>query len=319
MANCIQCGRKLPPLIFGKKICQWCVQHEAQQRGEIAEDATQPVVPAPWVRRGQSTITLTQILFGANVAVFLAMAFGSGSALDFQGQMLVRVGANYGPLTLTGQWWRLFTYMFLHGGLIHIAINMWCLWDLGAMCESLYGRWTYGAIYLTTGVAGGLGSLVWNPMTFTVGASGAIFGLAGALIASVYLGEFSMPSFAMKDTLRSLLFFAAFIVFGFAFPGIDNACHIGGLVSGLIFGAAIAKLSPQSDAPLRRAGVIAVVVVLVALGGFGVIRWRSAPFRIEGFSISENASGPAIPSNISFESLLAQQFKAFPRMKTTLS
>ena len=133
MANCIQCGRKLPGLTFGKKICQWCVQHEAAQRGEDGENAKQIVMPAPWVRRGESSITLTHVLFGANVAVFVAMVLASGSAVDFQGQTLVRFGANFGPYTLSGDWWRLFTYMFLHGGLMHIAFNMWCLWDLGQL------------------------------------------------------------------------------------------------------------------------------------------------------------------------------------------
>src|SRR5690349_17153639 len=141
MANCIRCGRQLPSLTFGKKICQWCVQHEAAQRGELPDDAPQPVITAPWVRRSQSNITLTHVLFGANVAVFLAMALAGGAVMDFDGRVMVHFGANFGPLTLSGDWWRLLTYMFLHGGLMHIAFNMWCLWDLGALCESLYGRW----------------------------------------------------------------------------------------------------------------------------------------------------------------------------------
>ena len=163
------------------------MRHEAAQRGEEVDDR-QPVITQPWVRRGESSISLTQILFGANIAVFLAMALASGTVLDFTGLNLGPWGANYGPLTLSGQWWRLVTYMFVHGGLIHIAFNMWCLWDLGAMCESLYGRWTFAAMYLITGVGGGLARLAWDPMVPSVGASGAIFGLAGALIASFYLG-----------------------------------------------------------------------------------------------------------------------------------
>src|SRR5208283_74783 len=113
MANCIRCGRQLPPLTFGKKICQWCVQHEAAQRGEEGDDAKQIVMPAPWVRQGQSTITLTHVLFGANVAVFIAMVMASGPSLDFPGQVMVHFGANFGPYTLSGDWWRLVTYMFL--------------------------------------------------------------------------------------------------------------------------------------------------------------------------------------------------------------
>ena len=82
MANCVQCGRRLPPFSFSK-ICQWCVKHEAAQRGEEAEDVRQPVMPTPWVRRGESSITLTQVLFGANFAVFLAMAFASSGHTNF--------------------------------------------------------------------------------------------------------------------------------------------------------------------------------------------------------------------------------------------
>ncbi len=276
MANCIRCGRQLPPLTFGKKICQWCVQHEAAQRGELADDARQPVIAAPWVRR-ESSITLTHVLVGANIAVFLAMALASGSIMDFNGEVMVRFGANFGPFTLSGEWWRLFTYMFLHGGLMHIAFNMWCLWDLGALCESLYGRWTYAAIYLLTGVAAGLASVGWNPGTLSVGASGAIFGLAGALIASFYLGEFSVPRIAIQGTLRSLLFFVGFnVLFGTMMSGIDNAAHGGGLVSGLILGALIARVAPQPDNLVRRASVLLFMVLIVGGAALGIHQWRGS-------------------------------------------
>jgi rhomboid protease GluP len=270
----------MPALTFGKKICQWCVQHEAAQRGELADDAKQPVMAIPWAR-GQSNITLTQVILGANVMVFIAMVLASGPSLDFTGKVMVHFGANFGPFTLSGDWWRLLTYMFLHGGLMHIAFNMWCLWDLGALCESLYGRWTFGSIYLITGVAAGIASIAWNPQVLSVGASGAIFGLAGALIASFYLGEFSVPRVAISGTLRSLLFFVGFnVLFGSLFPGIDNAAHGGGLVSGLILGALIARLAPQHDAPMRRLSVLAVVALAVAGGALGVQHWRGASMRM---------------------------------------
>ena len=294
MANCNRCGRQLPPFSF-KRICQWCVQHEAAQRGEDDDNATQPVITRPWVRRSESTITLTRVIFGVNIAVFLAMLFATGNPMaflnpeqEFPRQVLIPYGANYGPYTLSGDWWRLVTYMFLHGGLMHILFNMWCLWDLGALCESLYGRWTYAAIYLTTGVAGGLASLAWNPGVTSVGASAAIFGLAGALAASFYLGEFSLPSIAIRGTFRSLAFFIGFnILFGFGYnlfsagnSGIDNAAHIGGLVSGAGLGALIARLAPQQDGRLRRACVVGVVVLAVLAAGFGVRQWRGGPMRL---------------------------------------
>ena len=287
MANCIRCGRQLPPFSF-KRVCQWCLQHEAAQRGDDKPDARQPVMAAPWMRRRESTITLTHVLFGANIAVYLAMSLAAGSPTDFPPSITLHFGANYGPLTLGGQWWRVLTYMFLHGGPMHILFNMWCLWDLGRLCESLYGRWTYAAIYLITGIAGGVASVGWNPRALSVGASGAIFGLAGALLASFYLGEFSVPRYALSGTLKSLAFFIGFnVLFGAGFNffaggsgGIDNACHAGGLVSGLALGALIAKLAPQSDAVPRRAGVIGVVALAVLAAGLGVRQWRGGQMRL---------------------------------------
>ncbi len=288
MANCIRCGRKLPGLTFGKRICQWCVQHEAAQRGEVVDDAPQPVMAAPWVRRREFGISLTQVLFGLNVAVYLAMALASGSVVDFAGLDLRPWGANIGlytlygrttigPYTLHGQWWRLFTYMFVHGGILHIGFNMWCLWDLGALCESLYGPWTYVAVYLISGVGAGVASIAWNPFVASVGASGAIFGLAGALIASFYLGEFNLPSIAIKGTLRSLLVFAGFnIFFGTVMSGVDNAAHFGGLGIGLVFGALVAKVAPQRDEPVRRAAVLGIVALAVAISFLFVQSWRGS-------------------------------------------
>lgn len=287
MANCIRCGRQMPAFSF-KKICPWCVQHEAAQRGELDENARQPVITAPWVQR-ESTVTLTQVIFGANVMVFIAMVIASGPSLDFTGQVELHFGANYGPLTLSGDWWRLVTYMFLHGGLMHIAFNMWCLWDLGRLCESLYGRWTFAAIYLITGVAGGLASIAWNPEVLSVGASGAIFGLAGALAASFYLGEFSIPKVAIQGTLRSLLFFIGFnVLFGAMVPGIDNACHGGGLVSGLILGALIARVAPQHDSP-RRIGVLGMLALAVVVAAFGVQRWRGSDLHFRSAIVAQKS------------------------------
>jgi membrane associated rhomboid family serine protease/predicted negative regulator of RcsB-dependent stress response len=281
MANCIQCGRKLPGFSFGRKICQWCVQHEAAKRGEEGDDAVQQVMPTPWVRRGESSITLNHVIFGANVAVFVAMVIANKSIDDFPGRLEADFGANYGPWTLSGDWWRLFTYMFLHGGVLHIAMNMWCLWNIGTLCEALYGRWTYATIYVITGIAGGLASVGWNPGVLSVGASGALFGLTGALIASFYLGEFSLSGISIKGTLSSLVFFAGFnLFFGSMFPGIDNACHVGGLISGLILGGLIAVAAPDQNATLRRAGVVALVALAVIGAALGVRSWRGGEFRV---------------------------------------
>ncbi len=270
MANCIHCGRKLPPFTFGRKLCKWCTQHEAAHRGEDQE--FQRVETPPWLRRESTGRMVTQAIFGINVAVFLGMLFAGASILDNPANRdLIQWGANFGPYTLGGQWWRLLTCVFIHGSFLHIAFNMWCLWDLGALAESLYGHWTFAAVYLITGIFSSLTSLWWNPQVLSVGASGAIFGIAGALVASFYLGEFSLPSIAIKGTLRSLALFVGYnLFFGAVSRGIDNAAHIGGLVSGLILGALIARVAPQRDEPLRRIAVLLVGVLLVGLG----VRWE---------------------------------------------
>jgi rhomboid protease GluP len=281
MANCIRCGRQLPGFTFGKKICQWCVQHEAYQRGEIAEDARQPVVRTPWVRRSESTISLTQIIFGINAAVFLGMALASSTIMDFPLDVLLRWGANYGPFTLQGEWWRLLTCVFVHAGIIHIGFNMWCFWYLGELAESLYGRWTFVAVYLVCGVGSSLTSLFWHPSVPSVGASGAIFGLAGALISAFKLGEFSVPRAALSGTLRSLGVFVFYnLIFGAFIGGTDNAAHIGGLITGLIVGAIIAVIAPLQEHAARRFGVFLIVALALAGAALSLAHHYNLPLRL---------------------------------------
>jgi membrane associated rhomboid family serine protease/Tfp pilus assembly protein PilF len=267
MANCVQCGRKLPAFVFGRKICQWCVQHEAIQRGEEPANLIQPVMAAPWTRSGGNSMVVTQVFFGICASVFIAMALAKGSLDDPTAQELVHWGANVGPLTLAGQWWRLFTCLFVHIGIIHIAFNMWCLWSLGRLCESLYGHWTFGAVYLISGMGASFASILWRPEGVSAGASGAIFGLAGALIAAFYLGEFSMPRSAVMASLKSVVIFVGYnLVFGAMSGFTDNAAHVGGLISGLVLGALLAKGAPESDQPFRR-GAILLLVLLTVSGG----------------------------------------------------
>lgn len=211
---------------------------------------------------------VTQIIFGLNIAVFVGMLLAGVQMLgNPSAQDLVRFGANFGPYTLSGQWWRLLSCIFIHGGLLHIAFNMWCLWDLGRLAESIYGHWTFAAVYLISGLAASLGSIFWNPFTLSVGASGAIFGIAGALIASFYLGEFSLPKAAMSGMLRSVMLFVGYnLFFGAIVARTDNAAHVGGLLMGLLLGALIAKLAPRPETVGLRLA-IALVGLLLVLGG----------------------------------------------------
>jgi membrane associated rhomboid family serine protease/Tfp pilus assembly protein PilF len=253
-------------------------------------------------------MAVTQAFFGINIAVFLGMLFAGVSILDHPaGPDLVHWGANYGPFTLSGQWWRLLTCVFIHGSFLHIAFNMWCLWDLGALAESLYGHWTFAVVYLITGVAASLASVAWNPNVLSVGASGAIFGIAGALIASFYLGEFSLPRAAIRGTLRSVVVFVGYnLVFGAVASRTDNAAHVGGLVSGLILGALIAKVAPDRDDPARRVAALALVFVLIGGGTAWWLHSRDYLRHMQrglGF-LTENKTDQAIAE---FKTVIRQQ------------
>ena len=241
------------------------MEHEKAQRGESGEDQIQRVMPTPWKKSVAAGGSFHQLIVGVNLLVFLAMV---GSGISISGPDLMQMihwGGNYGPLTLGGQPWRLVTYMFLHYGIIHIGFNMWCLWDLGALAESLYGDWTFAIVYLLCGLGGGVASLWWHPASVSAGASGAIFGVAGALIASLKLGEFSLPRNMIGGTLRSVVMFVGYnVVFGALWGRTDNACHIGGLLTGLILGALIAVVAPDRHEIFKRIAICVAVLLLVA-------------------------------------------------------
>jgi len=210
---------------------------------------------------------ITTTLVGMNVAVFVAMALTGVSPVEPSIPQLLKWGANWGPLSLGAEPWRVLASNYIHGGIIHIALNMWCLWNLGFLAERVFDPWTYVLTYTTCGLAGSLASLWWHPLAVGVGASGAIFGLAGALIAALYLGHLPISTQAMQGTLKSLLTFAGYnLFFGAVARGIDNSAHIGGLLAGLALGAVLAKHliePPEIRDGWRRAVFIAAAVVLV--------------------------------------------------------
>lgn len=322
MAQCEQCGRQLPPLSW-KKICRWCVQHKAAQRGE--DVPYQRVETAPWARRESSSMLATQLFIGANSIVFLKMTLAAGFTLfgsaAWNNLEVMRLGANVGLYTLSGEWWRLFTNTFIHGGLLHFAFNMWCLWSLGRLAEAVYGHWTFAAVYILCGLSGSLGTILWNPLVSSVGASGAIFGIAGALISSFYLGEFSLPRSAISGMLRSVVAFVGYnLVFGAMIAHIDNAAHIGGLVMGLILGALIARVAPMHDDFARRIGVLLVGVVIVLGAVFWLRQSRASAVHAQaGFRLlNAGKSDEAIvelqkavrqsPDNLAYHGALSQAY-----------
>ncbi len=219
------------------------------------------------------------MLVGINILVFIAMVVKGASVTQPTPDQLLHWGANYGPFTLTGQWWRLLTAMFVHIGIVHLALNMWCLWDLGLLAEYLYGPKTYFALYIVSGIAASLVSLGRNPLVVTAGASGAIFGLAGALIATLYLAKLPAPRRALHTSLISLVVFAGYnLAYGFVKGGIDNGAHIGGLVSGLLLGAVLSMDFPRdAPQPSRLRQIIFPLFLIVLAGGVETVHYVHFP------------------------------------------
>jgi rhomboid protease GluP len=190
----------------------------------------------------------TYILLAINIAVFGWMVFHGVSAKDPTTEQLVHYGATNAYLILAGQWWRLLTATFVHVGLLHIATNMWCLWNLGLLGEPLLGPVGLVAVYLITGIAGNLLGLCANVIpphdyiSVGAGASGAVFGIAGILIVLLSNKKLPIPAFELNRLRRSVIQFAVLnLIIGVAanftsIVRIDNHAHIGGFLSGMALG-----------------------------------------------------------------------------------
>ena len=186
--------------------------------------------------------TLTYILIASSSIVYLFSAFFSQSLADMDMQVLVDMGALFGPLTvLKGEWWRLLTAMFLHGGMTHLLMNMFSLYLVGRGAEMYFDTKSYLSIYFFSGIIGGLVSLYMHPVSVGVGASGAIFGVFGALAGFFLAHRDKIASHSkafMKDFSINIVIN---LVIGLTIPSIDVSAHIGGLVVGFIGGFALSK------------------------------------------------------------------------------
>lgn len=164
------------------------------------------------------------------------------AAAMLHAQQLVEWGSNVGRLTRGGQWWRLVSSMFLHGSLLHLVFNMIALWQVGRLTERIFGSTRFLALYFIAGVSGSIASVLWNPHVNSVGASGAIFGIIGGLLAFLSRANTGVPPTVVTELRASLVPFLLFSLWmGFVYPHTDNAAHIGGLVGGWLAGLLLAR------------------------------------------------------------------------------
>lgn len=161
---------------------------------------------------------------------------------------LVHWGALYAPFVSAGQYWRLMTPIFLHGGLLHLFFNGFALYQLGPVCEILFGHLRYTAVFFLCGVGGSLLSMSLNPRVVAVGASGAIFGLAGLLVTMALTRRAVLPAAFRRSLLQSLGPCIGYNLFlGFTVPGIDNWGHIGGLLTGTLLAFFVRPSLPRGN------------------------------------------------------------------------
>jgi membrane associated rhomboid family serine protease len=237
MPNCPQCGKKFSGFSFGSNPATEC------------KDCRKVTAAAAAAAGVKFTPAVTLTLIALNVLVYVAMGLSGVSWIDPSIEHAVRWGADFGPLTMSGEWWRALTSTFVHFGIIHIALNMWCLWSLGSSLELFMGRKAYAVIYLLSGLMASFTSIAWNPWRVSAGASGAIFGVAGAFVSYLYFKKAPMDPKQVRQKLKNLLIFIGYNLLYGAAGNVDNSAHLGGLIAGLILGS----LAP---AILRRADVV---------------------------------------------------------------
>ena len=176
-------------------------------------------------------------------------------------------GANFGPATQDGQWWRLGSAMFLHFGIIHLVLNTWSLWDVGQLAERMYGRWRFVCIYMISGLAGNLVSLVvQGNAAVSGGASGAIFGVYGAALVFLWRERAAIAQHEFRWLFWGALGFASLtIMLGYIIPGIDNAAHIGGFITGVLASIVLSQTITARVMPIKITLATAFVIIIVSL------------------------------------------------------
>jgi membrane associated rhomboid family serine protease len=224
---------------------------------------------------------VTPTLLGACVLVYAAMVASGVPWLLPSTDQLLRWGASGGnKVVLDREYWRLATTMFLHVGLIHLTINMWSLFVVGPLVERLYGNLAYAVIYLASGVGGAIASLAASSFRVGVGASGAICGILGALVAFLIVHRRAIPKSILKSFRAGLIAVAILMaILGYFVPNIDHQAHLGGLGTGFLSGLLLTRPWPVVKSRwivLRHAAAILLIVASLTAAAALLTRGASA-------------------------------------------
>jgi rhomboid protease GluP len=247
------------------RVCPYCNERVGPRAIDVRDPANLLGGLIPSARF--NTIVILAINFGLYLAttIYSMQAGNQGAFMNLDVRTLKVFGAKFGPLIEAGQWWRLVTAGFLHGGMLHILMNSWVLFDLGAEVEQVYGGSRMWVIYLLSSVGGFYVSYLWSPMATSIGASAGLAGLIGAMIALGLTHSGAAASAIRSHYIRWAVYLMIWSVF---FPGVDMAAHVGGMATGFGLGY-VARLPRGFGLPVDQLWRAASwLCLLITVAGF---------------------------------------------------
>jgi membrane associated rhomboid family serine protease len=277
--SCSECGRPIcADCATFAPVGIRCPDHASVsgRRSPAARIRPRPVRRAPGVALATGSAPVTRILIAVNVAIYLLTVAQGGGGFDSPGGTLFNkmflLGSHryfppYGDLAHDHQWWRLVTSMFLHESIVHIGFNMFALYLIGSPVEQYLGRARYIGLYFVSGLAGSAGALLQAPFTPELGASGAIFGILGAMLIIEWQATGRLAGNAMTWIVINL-------AISFAIPNISWGGHVGGLIGGILVTLAYAhwRGGRAQYGQLGLGGILGLVVV--AVGSVALAYWK---------------------------------------------
>ena len=266
--SCSECGRPIcTECMTAAPVGLRCPDHAGKKRGPVGGG----IVRARQTRVGSSRALVTKILIALNIGVYLITAVQGAGINNPVGGSLYLKWVLFGPFVAQGDWWRLITAMFLHGFLLHLAFNMFALYVIGGPVEEYLGRFRFLLLYLVSGLAGSAGALIQSPTTPVVGASGAIFGILGAMLILEW-----QATGRLGGTAATLILVNLALNFGLNSTGgsISIGGHLGGLVGGILVTLAFARWG-RGHAAYGRVGLTGSIgLVVVAAASVAIAYWK---------------------------------------------
>ena len=266
--SCSECGRPIcTECMTAAPVGLRCPDHAGKKRGPVGGG----IVRARQTRVGSSRALVTKILIALNLVVYLITAMQGAGLNNPVGGSLYLKWVLFGPFVAQGDWWRLITAMFLHGFLLHLAFNMFALYVIGGPVEEYLGRVRFLLLYLVSGLAGSAGALIQSPTTPVVGASGAIFGILGAMLILEW-----QATGRLGGTAATLILVNLALNFGLNSTGgsISIGGHLGGLVGGILVTLAFARWG-RGHAAYGRVGLTGSLgLVVVTAASVAIAYWK---------------------------------------------